>query len=94
MDDVITRIASIPLRYMVVYINDHTGDYTPLGSSDQLSAAASMRVVSGDLIFDSVTGEICQDESWLFEWERQDLACYARWCMTVRSRIYSRETMV
>lgn len=45
-----------------------------------LEACAKERRASGDLVFDA-NGNIVQDDSWLFAWEKVDPNCYARKCM-------------
>ena len=45
-----------------------------------LEEAGRKRAVSGDLVVDS-NNRVVQDESWLFDWEKQQPDCYARRAM-------------
>ena len=37
----------------------------------------SKRQLAGDLVFEE-GGQICEDQFWLFNWEKRDPNCYAR----------------
>lgn len=66
--------------YILIYGRDYGSSfhqYTVLYRGT-LADAARARSVSGDLVFDESTGEIVQDDSWLFPWERDKPDCYAR----------------
>lgn len=43
-----------------------------------LESAKVLRKVSGDLVVNSTTGLIVTDQSWLWDWEKEDADCYAR----------------
>lgn len=46
--------------------------------------AGLFRRVSGDLVFVSPGDYVCQEEDWLFEWEKENDFCYARRMMSCR----------
>ena len=43
-----------------------------------IASALTLRKVERDLVFIAGTGEILQDDVWLFDWERADATSYAR----------------
>lgn len=40
--------------------------------------ARSLRKMGDDLVFVAESGEILQDDAWLFDWEKEDPLSYAR----------------
>ncbi len=51
-----------------------------LGPFNTVGEAGTARRVSGDIVVDE-NGIPCPDESWLWDWERVEPVCYARWCI-------------
>lgn len=73
--------------YGIVYGNDCGNSfrtYSVFAEAATLEALSAQRKLSGDLVFDLDTGEIVQDDAWLFQWEREDPECYARRCMKMQ----------
>lgn len=49
------------------------------------SDAVDERKLAGDLLFDTSTGDICTEDSWLWDWERDNPLSYA-WKMMQAAR--------
>jgi len=47
--------------------------------------AGDIRKISGDLVLDRETGELCLDDGWLWDWERGNPKSYA-WKMLLMAR--------
>lgn len=56
------------------YVRIKFGTHTP-------EIAAKSRELSGDLVVEIENGKpvrVCQEDFWLFDWEKKDSKCYAR----------------
>lgn len=73
-------------RYEVRFIKDDdpTRNFHRVSKSNSLLMAATSRQQAGDLVVDMFTGKVCEDTSWLWEWEKQNPHCYARSMMGKR----------
>jgi hypothetical protein len=52
-------------------------DHYKLLAYGTLEECISKRKVSGDLVLDP-NGNVCKDDSWLWDWEKKDPKCYAQ----------------
>lgn len=53
-------------------------NYDILGESSSLEELKKKRAMSGELVFNKKTLEIVKDNSWLFDWEKEESECYAQ----------------
>jgi hypothetical protein len=70
-------------RYEVRFVNDHHPwhSFKRTTGVTSLLMAAEARVVAGDLVVDTFTGKVCEDTRWLWDWEKENPASYARGMM-------------
>lgn len=66
--------------YYRVFMNDGGGYYCILGQYPTLEEAAKSRQVSGDLIIGE-DNQIVKDDSWLWQYEKDDPKSYAARCI-------------
>ena len=62
---------------LLVYINDYDKTGILLSSCVSKEQIIKDRIVSGDLVLNE-DYSICQEDFWLFEWEKRDDTSYAR----------------
>lgn len=58
-------------RFELRFYNDERGNYLTGGEADSVLEARKLRHVSGELIYDRLTGTICADPGWLWEHEKR-----------------------
>lgn len=72
------------MSFLVVYGRDHwiqrehiVETNSPLSSHATLEEASKARSLCGDLIFDSETNQIVENDCWLWDWEKENQKSYA-----------------
>jgi hypothetical protein len=63
--------------YELRFYTLHSNRYAIVGRADTLKNAQAKRRLAGDLVFDSATGLIVKDKSWLWDWEYKRPSSYA-----------------